>query len=110
MVKIFQLIKPMPNHSIGDILYEKEDCYIFENFPQYILEKNMVECSDDFFKEIKNELEYGDTFYFINTLLNVIEEEYEPSKHSKLLAVGNSFKSREHAIMKSIEISQILKK
>lgn len=107
-MKRYKLLKDLPTFNKGDTFQLDEDsgCLVRENdgvvaYAPYTLEKfNLLD--SEWFEEIPEHerwrAEYGETYYWLDEELSVIEEteDYGPPD-DKLYAVGNYFKTEEEA-------------
>ena len=97
MERIFKLINIYPLRRIGDLIYKKEDYYIWEIPPYHKVDKDLVENAQDYFEEIIVNWNINEDIYFISSNGNIIKEVFEPSRHSSMIHYGNAFKSVEIA-------------
>lgn len=93
MERIFKLKKEYPSHRIGDLIYKANGCYNWENPPFHKVDADLVENTPEYFEEIIVNWEKGENIYFITLNGNVIDEKFEPSRHSSLAHYGNAFKN-----------------
>ena len=97
-MKTYRLRKDFPGHVVGDILNKNEEKYEWASEPFDIIPEEIVEKYSDYFEEICNDFVKGEFIFFISTMGDVIDEIFEPSRHSGLVYFGNCFKTEEEAI------------
>lgn len=109
MIKVYKLIRDYPGHDIGDIVCLDElGYYTFNNEPKYKLDQKQVENYPDFFEEIILNWERGEILFFISVIGDIVDEEFNPSRHSFLVENNNAFKSYELASNYLNKIKSIL--
>jgi hypothetical protein len=111
MVKYYEILKDMPHHVKGDLLTwtgQNSNVYIWEFGEQYSLPAEIVETTEDWFKEAFPEWIQNEPCYYI-TLNGIVAKDYfRREDHSTLHRFGNMFKSEQDANLALSQISQIL--
>ena len=98
MIKLYKLMKDYPGHNIGDfVCLNEKSYYTFNNEPKYKLDQKQVENYPDFFEEVVLDWDRGDQLFFISVIGEIIEEEFNPHRHSLLVEKRNAFKTYELA-------------
>ena len=110
----YKLIKEMPNHLLGDILYlvdiKNNEFYEWLDDRDYILPKDIVESESNFFEKINIDWNIGDTIFYLNSFGDIIENMFDPRTHLNLILVKNAFKNEKDAKKLKSEIYSILNK
>jgi hypothetical protein len=114
MIKRYALLKPMPQHSVGDIVYKphpQSEYYYWEGEEHittpFKLPAELVECSE-FFQEVNDDWK-GDLIYFISMEGGILEEDYNHIRHKGLIEYGNAFHTQEEAEAKRSMIMDLNK-
>ena len=89
----YKLIKDFPKHEIGELLFKHSDFYEWLEQPNYLLPKDIVEDSNDFFEKLNYNWVKGEDFYYINTYNEIVKHKFNPKAHLKLVHCNNCYKS-----------------
>jgi hypothetical protein len=111
MTKRFRLLKPMPSHTVGDILskYLDEAEYQWESGDKsYTLPISLVESDANFFEEIIGNFTEGQLIYFISSTGKVIEEEFIYARHKELIEFKNIFTDSKSAELACLDLNKFL--
>jgi hypothetical protein len=97
----YKLIKALPKHDIGELVYLSEssdlEYYEWVESPNYLLPKDIVEDSNEFFEYLIVNWVKGEKIFYVNSLGEIIENVFNPKAHIKLVLSNNCFKKREDA-------------
>ncbi len=97
----YKLIKELPKHDIGELVYlsslEDSSFYEWVENPNYLLPRDIVEDSDDFFEQCFIDWEIGEPFVYVNSFGVIIEQIFNPKAHLKLVLAKNAFKNKDNA-------------
>ena len=91
----YKLIKEMPNHDIGDLLFKNECVYEWFDIKDYPVLIEVVENNNDFFEKLNFDWVTGDKIYYMNSCLTIVENMFDPRSHLQLVNIGNAFKNVE---------------
>jgi hypothetical protein len=112
--KTYRLLRQMPQHAMGEILYKPDqntDHYLWQdcNSPEanYPVSSLLVESDTLYFKEVYAEWETGQTIYFIGFDGVVLDEDFHPARHGKLVEYGNAYMNRIDAEQQSAAIGKL---
>jgi hypothetical protein len=98
MTTIYKLLKPMPGHEVGDFVVLNDfDIYTFETEPKYKLDQEQVEKNPDWFEKNIIGWERNQLIYFIDVLGNIVEDNFNPERHSTLISKNRIFSSKKDA-------------
>jgi hypothetical protein len=106
-MKTYRLKKEYPGHCIGDILYKKDDCYQWDVQPFIKISSEIVEGFPEFFEEFVIDWKKGDIIYFLSVSGEIIDEFFDPSRHSTIIYWGNAFRSIEEAKWYQTQIAKL---
>jgi hypothetical protein len=106
MINIASLKKEFPMHKIGELLYLKDNYYIFTQEPKNSLSKEQVENTDFFEVMMYNNWKENEQVYFLNYLYDIVTEKFQIERHIELLYRNILYKSLEECqqIKKIIDI------
>lgn len=109
----FKLIKEMPKHNIGDIVYmntiNNNTFYEWVEAPNYILPYDIVEDNEEYFEKYNIDWNIGDKIYFIDSQSNIVEHLFNPKTHIKLVLCNNAFKNLDTAKWVSEKYKMLLR-
>ncbi len=100
----------MPKHDLGEVLYLNDENGVYEwlEYPNYILPKNIVENSDEYFEKIDIKWNVGDKIFFIDNCGDIVEHIFNPKNHLKLVLNKNAFRGFEEVSWVSEKFKMLL--
>lgn len=108
MTTIYKLLKPMPGHEPGEfVILNEQNIYTFETQPKYKLDSNQVEKNPDWFEKNVIGWERDQQIYFIDVLGNVVEEKFNPERHSTLISKNRIFSNKEDVKNMQIHLNEL---
>jgi hypothetical protein len=105
---MYKSLKDLPAHKAGDILIEKDDCYVWAYPPHFNFSKGEVEEFPEWFELAITDWENGSTFYYLSTDLQIVEKEFNAMQHHRLVLKGNAFKDKDEALWLAKNIDKLL--
>lgn len=108
MIKTYRLKKEYPGHTIGDMIYKDDGIYKWDIEPQTSLSNELVENNPDFFEEVIGDWKAGDVIYFLSVSGEIIDEIFDPKRHSSLIYWGNAFKEENETKWYQTQIAKIM--
>lgn len=94
---LYRLKKDMPGHPTGDLVIMNDmNIWTFEREPYHKLDQHMLD-DKTFFEKIFTNWKKGEKIYYIGVYFSVVEEEFHPARHSRLIECKNAFKDKDVA-------------
>lgn len=104
---LYKLKKDMPGHPEGDLVVMNDmNIWTFEREPYHKLDQHMLD-DINFFEKIFTNWERNETIYYIGIYSNVLEEEFHPARHSRLIESKNAFKDKDVAENVALKIQNV---
>ncbi|SRR6266403_2288306 len=111
MIKTYRLKKEYPGHNIGDMLYKPSDdstYYDWDVEPFTKVPIEIVENHSEFFEEVINNWKMGDKIYFLSVSGEIIDENFDSTRHIPLIYWGNAFRDENEAKWYQIQFAKLI--